>query len=101
MQELKTVESILAEVQGVLGGREKNYDHPDPNFARIRDLWQVALADKLKPGASITKRDVAMLMVLIKIARDIHTFKDDNWLDTVGYAVCALRLTRDDEGSAS
>lgn len=92
----KTVHEILAEVETMLSDRENNYDHPDPNFERIRDLWRVVI-ESIPPDERLSKRHVAIMMDLLKMAREIHKHKPDNWLDTIGYGCVALRLTLDDE----
>jgi hypothetical protein len=72
--------TLLDEAYGlVTGDRQKAYDHPARNFDRIARLWSVAL-DK-----EITPQDVAICMVLVKIAREVHSPKRDNRLDAVGY----------------
>lgn len=65
----------------VCGGRE--YGTPEDNFAEIAALWSVYLRTKLKP------KDVAVLMMLMKIARiKTGNAKSDNWIDIAGYAAC-------------
>lgn len=63
----------------VTGDRQKSYDHPARNFDRIARLWSVAL-DK-----EISAEDVAVCMVLVKIARQVHAPKRDNLVDAIGY----------------
>ena len=63
----------------VTGDRQKAYDHPARNFDRIARLWSVAL-DK-----EITPEDVAVCMILVKIARQVHAPKRDNIVDAIGY----------------
>lgn len=63
----------------VTGDRQQSYDHPARNFDRIARLWSVAL-DK-----DITAEDVAVCMVLVKIARQVHAPKRDNLVDAIGY----------------
>ena len=72
--------SILDEAYTlVTGDRQKTYDHPARNFDRIARLWSVAL-DK-----EVTPEDVAVCMVLVKIARQVHAPKRDNIVDGIGY----------------
>lgn len=63
----------------VTGDRQKDYDHPARNFDRIARLWSVAL-DK-----EVTPEDVAVCMVLVKIARQLHAPKRDSTVDAIGY----------------
>jgi hypothetical protein len=72
--------TLLDEAYGlVTGDRQKAYDHPARNFDRIARLWSVAL-DK-----EITPEDVAVCMILVKIARQVHAPKRDNIVDAIGY----------------
>lgn len=72
--------SLLDEAYSlVTGDRQQAYDHPARNFDRIARLWAVAL-DK-----DITPEDVAVCMVLVKIARQVHCPKRDNIVDAIGY----------------
>lgn len=75
---LKTVESIIC------GNREVAYGKPEDNFKRIADLWKVYL------GFDITKRDVAYMMILMKVARLMNNPEHlDSIVDIAGYAACA------------
>lgn len=63
----------------VYGERQKAYGHPHTNFSRICTMWSVIL------NRSVTIREFVLMMVTLKIARDINKPKDDNLLDIVGY----------------
>ena len=86
---------ILDGVKEVLSEREKNYDNPKPNFDRIAAYWNIFLEGKLT--TPLTALDVAMLMILMKVAREQFSHKDDNLYDTIGYAVCGIRIANIDE----
>lgn len=81
---------ILDVINSTLSERENNYDHPKPNFERIAGYWNTFLKDKL--AQPITASDVAMLMVLMKVAREQHKHTQDNLVDMVGYTLCAERI---------
>lgn len=70
----------------VLGARRYDYGHPYENFLRIARLWDSWLQPKLVDGAEIDHRDVAMMMILLKMAREQNAPKPDNLVDIVGYA---------------
>ena len=36
----------------------------------------------------VTAGDIAALMVCVKLARQAHRPKQDNWIDVAGYAAC-------------
>lgn len=85
--------NILREADRLTGnGGERNdsYDHPYPNFSKIAAAWNVLLGDKLE--ADITPRNVAHMMIAMKLVRDTHKAKRDNLVDIAGYARCAERL---------
>lgn len=88
-----TRESILQTAQQcVCGNREEDYGSPENNFKTIASLWEVYLKTKCIGGntdVSISPEDVAVLMILVKIARiSSGHAKSDNWIDIAGYAAC-------------
>jgi len=73
-------ESICDEAKYITGEeRLKMYGHPKKNFDDIAKLWEAYL------GIKITNKDVALLMVLFKIAREKAGHKRDNIVDGIGY----------------
>lgn len=76
----------------VYGDRGADYGHPSVEHKRIADYWSVYIADARGLGDSLTEQDVAMMMILLKIARQGHKFKLDNVIDIAGYAECAHRM---------
>lgn len=97
---------ILEEVKKILGGdRKSDYGEANASFKRIADYWNAYLCHKrdivdnsareeelpyeFLSGAYLTNRDVAMLMILFKIAREENKHKHDNLADIIGYATLA------------
>jgi len=79
-------ESLLDEAKRLTSkDRQKNYGHPKDNFKRIADLWNAYLSNRQNPETEITTEDVAWMMVLLKIARDLNRPTKDNLVDAVGY----------------
>jgi len=74
----------------------ENYGKPKPNHDRIAILWNGFFAARAiqKDGTvaitqpELSARDVATMMILLKIARDMHCPKRDNCVDIAGYARC-------------
>jgi len=62
------------------GDRRKAYGHPLPNFLRAAIAFTPIL------GHPITPLQVAELQVAWKVVRDVNSFKEDNWIDTIGYS---------------
>ena len=89
----KPTQTILEEAMKCVGGpRRRDYGTPDENFGRIANLWNVHLKGKLsKP---VTPDDVAMMMIILKVARQANSPKRDNLVDIAGYAQCASELTK-------
>ena len=82
-------EEILSKAEEIVNGaRQETYGNPEDCFATIAGLWGSYLGIDLSPS------DVAMLMVLLKVARS-RGRKDyaDNYVDIAGYAACAGELT--------
>ena len=71
----------------VTGPRRRDYGTPDENFGRIAALWSVQL------GIAVTSMQVAMCLILLKVARQSNSPKRDNLVDIAGYAQCASELT--------
>ena len=71
----------------VNGEREGQYGAPEDSFNNIARLWSVYLHCNLGPS------DVANLMVLMKVARNMNgVYKADNWVDMVGYSALGGEL---------
>ena len=67
----------------VTGPRLQDYGEPAENFARIADYWSTYL------GREIQGHDVAMMMVLLKVARGVG---EDTCVDAAGYAALAYQV---------
>ena len=100
---------ILEEVEKILGGdRRDSYGEANASFKRIADYWNAYLCHKRDKidraaheedlpyeflrGEYLTGHDVAMLMILFKIAREENKHKRDNIVDIIGYAVLADKM---------
>ena len=90
-EELEDLESICLEAYRIQGGdRQQDYGSPAKNFEDIAGLWNSYISatgrDKLEA------RDVAHMMILMKVSRNIHKPKRDNWVDMAGYAQCGGKV---------
>lgn len=72
--------AILARAQEIING-EKQDDYGDPSVCcgKIAAMWSAYL------GREISRKDVACMMVLFKMARESQRHKPDNLLDAAGY----------------
>lgn len=76
-------EDVLVEALRItLGDRNAQYGPPDQDFRRTAAMWSA-----LK-GVTFEPRDVALFMVCLKLSREVHQRKRDNWVDIAGYARC-------------
>lgn len=90
-------ESICEEAYRIQGGdRQQDYGSPKENFNDIATLWNDYLFCAHAVDAQIDARDVAHLMILMKIARNAHKPKRDNWVDVAGYAQCGGKVDEDE-----
>ena len=89
-------EILEAAEKCVCGDREQDYGSPERSFGVIGQFWETYLREKClvrRSGpveAQVLPEDVAAMMCLFKIAR-IATgrFKEDSYIDAVGYMACA------------
>lgn len=85
---------ILAEAEKcVCGKREQDYGAPEDNFTTISLMWSAYLR-AAHPNLSvainhINAKDVAVMMVLLKVARIATGSSPDSFVDLAGYAACA------------
>ncbi len=72
---------LLQKVQGVIEDRDKSHGDFKKNFTHIAESWSKYLGKTLHP------QDVAMMMILLKIARiKDGEYNEDDWIDIIGYA---------------
>lgn len=82
---------ILEAASSAVHAKDLNHDYgkPEDNFATIAELWNTyleAVCDD--PDIYLSSRDVAAMMVLLKVARVATSEKADHWVDIAGYAAC-------------
>ena len=82
------VEALREAARIIAGERDVQYGGPEENFERIAKIWGVILSTK------ITREDVAMMMVGLKVARYASKsgFQPDTWIDVAGYAGCGYEV---------
>ncbi len=75
---------LLKAVEIINGERQDSYGDPEDSFEEIAWVWNWWLGDHLQ--ANLTAQDVAMMMALMKIAREKNgAGKADNVVDACGY----------------
>ena len=76
---------VLLHAHDIINGqRQQQYGNPEDSFPEIAVLWNWWLGPRL--SAPLTAQDVAMMMALMKIAREKNgAGKTDNVVDACGY----------------
>jgi hypothetical protein len=86
-------ESVLEEAQRIVGGsRGSDYGHPFYDFGRTARFATVMLESKLKPGMTIQPEDIPLLMIAVKLSRQLNHPKRDNLTDIAGYTLTAAMV---------
>ena len=81
------IEDILDEARQTCRERGEDYGDPLSDFTKIAHLWDIIF----KESAPIKPQQVALAMILLKIARITQNpeyYHRDSVLDIIGYANC-------------
>lgn len=88
----------LTEANTIIEGeRQDAYGRPEDSFEIISSFWNTYLTAKgYQVAWQLNADDVAMMMTLLKIAREAQQYKRDNVIDAIGYlAIYADKLHHD------
>ena len=90
-------DKILEQAGNLINGdRAKDYGDAYLNHMRIAAFWN----NYLDHSANIAPTDVAVMMMLVKVARLMSGWKDDSFVDICGYAALAGEMsTKDSRGT--
>ena len=91
-------ETVLEEAKRcICQDRQNQYGAPEDSFLTIAAFWETYLSAKYERTIELTCDDVALMMVLLKIARTMsHTLHVDNYVDMAGYAALAAELAENE-----
>lgn len=79
--------NILREAENLIyGAREKSYGSVTTNFTNIAKGWSVIA------GVNLSPEQVGLMMVWLKIAREINKPQRDNLIDAAGYLGCIDKI---------
>lgn len=89
-------EDMLHQAAALVGGeRAKDYGDKTENHERIAILWNVWLTERYGNAQCVEAYDVAIMMILMKISRLMHTpGHSDSHVDIAGYASIAEEISR-------
>lgn len=89
-----TRSQILDKAKEIVNGhREEEYGSPEDNFKLIAMLWTSYL------GYDVLAKDVAAMMILLKIARaKTGAGTEDCYIDIAGYAACGGEIESKQRG---
>jgi hypothetical protein len=72
--------------------RHESYGSPTENFQDTANLWNTYLRtmqlDQESGRITLEPHNIADLMILLKIARNMHAPSWDNYVDIAGYGAC-------------
>ena len=88
---MKTKEYLEEAAKIVTGQRQYDYGNKYENHKNISDLWSAYL------GREILPHDVAICMLLVKVARLKHRPTEDCYIDMAGYAAIAGEIQDKDD----
>jgi hypothetical protein len=90
---MPTKREVLEEAIKSVDERGKPYGGVEDNFQRIANLWNAHIINRYQQVVPLDPKDVAMMMVLVKIARlATAPSHPDSWVDIAGYAACGGSL---------
>lgn len=87
-----TTTDVLEEARDLIrGDRAESYGEARASFQRIADFWSTY------KGVQFTPKDVASMMILLKISRGVTSAKRDNWVDIIGYGTLGSEMEGDQQ----
>ena len=87
---MKTRDYLDKAIKVVMGPRQRDYGDKYENHKNIADLWSAYLETEISP------HDVAICMLLVKVARLKHRKTEDCYVDMAGYAAIAGEIQEEE-----
>ena len=84
-------ETLRVAAEAVCGERNESYGSPVDDFRTQAEMFSSYLSRTNGTNVLVTASDIAALMIMVKIARQAHRAKPDNWIDAAGYAACGAQ----------
>ncbi len=70
----------------ITGDRNASYGDPKADFERVAKVWSGLINAKLK--ADLTAEEAIIMMIGLKLCREVHKPKHDTRVDIIGYTGC-------------
>jgi hypothetical protein len=88
-------ENVLAEASHTIRERNRQHGHTEQSFRMIAEMWSnyIAHAYTMRHEEKLRPYDVAQMMAMVKIARSVYGYSQDNYTDAAGYIALAAMLT--------
>jgi len=92
--DLSLSEKVLLDAGDAIRQRLKDHGNTERSFQMIADLWSVYINHSFTSRGDLKLRpyDVAQMMSMVKKARSVYGFTEDNFVDDAGYAALAAML---------
>lgn len=81
-------QTLDAAASAVCGSRNEDYGSPDDDFQTQAAMISAYLTRSNGYTVRVTSSDMAAIMICVKLARQSHAAKLDNWIDVAGHAAC-------------
>ena len=86
---MSDTQTILEEAQGLIyGDRQASYGSATENFNKIAIGWSAIT------GNTISAEQVGLMMMWLKMARQLNKSSRDNLVDIAGYAGCLEKIEK-------
>jgi len=85
----KRIEILKRAVEVTGGERQDSYGPVKDNLTNIADPWQVYLTQRNNCLVEVSAEDVAWMMTMLKAARSLAGYHEDNYVDAAAYAAIA------------
>ena len=94
------MKSILDDAKEITGNdRMTLYGQPRHNFADVARLWSAYLTNKFEINLNLEPKDIALMMCLFKVCRELAGHKRDNLVDAAGYIRNCAQIEIEEENN--
>lgn len=92
---MRTAKIVLeTAAAAVCGDRNADYGPPIEDFKCQATMMSAYLSRTNGASVEVRPNDIASLMAIVKLARQAHAPKTDNWVDLAGYAACGAEVDK-------